>query len=209
MNELDNTIGIFDKYASQYQDKYMAYEPYVETYEYLITLVKEGSTILDVACGPANISKYLNDRIANLKLYGCDLSPEMIRLAKENLSAGHFELRDSRNIRAIAQYFDVLICGFCFPYLTQAEVADFISDARGRLNAGGIFYLSTMEGNYKESGYPENTTGDRIFTYYHSAEFIMEHLTVNGFESLHVLRKPFSENGSVKATDLFIYARAI
>ncbi len=209
MDELDNTISIFDKYANQYQDKYMAYGPYVETYEYLATLVNEGSSVLDVACGPANISKFLDERIAKLTFHGCDLSPEMIRLAQENLSAGFFELRDSRDIRSIEQSFDVLISGFCFPYLTKEEVADFIAASRTRLNTGGIFYLSTMEGDYKDSGYPENATGDRIFTYYHSAEFLLEQLALNNFETLHELRKPFIENGATKAVDLFIYAKAV
>lgn len=208
-NELDNTIRIFNKYAKQYQDKYMVYAPYAETYDYLATLVAKGSAILDVACGPANISKFLDSRIVELEIYGCDLSTEMIRLAQKNLPSGHFELRDSRDIKAITKRFDVLISGFCFPYLKKAEVKSFIADARECLNTGGIFYLSTMEGDYENSGYPGNSAGDRIFTYYYHAEFLLDQLSKHKFDTLHVERKPFIENGVTTATDLFIYAKAI
>jgi len=200
---------VFDKYAKQYQDKYMSFAPYTETYGTLATMVPEGSSILDVACGPGNISHYLNDRIANLKLTGCDLSPEMIQLARKNLPNGHFELRDSRDINGFQQMFDVVVCGFCCPYLTMKEVGDLIASSRQILNNDGLLYLSTMEGDYQDSGYPENATDDRIFTYYHSAEFLKEQLTSNGFEVFKIEKKPFIENGTTTAIDLFMYARAI
>ena len=209
MTELDNTIGIFDKYASQYQEKYMAHAPYVGTYDYLVNLVAEGANILDVACGPANISKYLYDRIAKLKITGCDLSAQMIRLAKLNLPDGKFELRDSRDIDSMAATFDVVISGFALPYLSQLEAKKFIVDARARLNSGGLLYLSTMEGSYEDSGYPEHATGDNIFIYYHDADFLLQHLSENNFEVVHLQRTPFVENGVTTATDLFIYAKAI
>jgi cyclopropane fatty-acyl-phospholipid synthase-like methyltransferase len=208
MNDVDNTVGIFDKYAKQYQDKYMAHGPYVETYSYLAGLVKEGSSVLDVGCGPANISKFLSDCIAALTIHGCDLSPQMINLAKQNLPNGHFELRDSRDLKSILAKYDVVISGFCFPYLTDTEVREFISETQAHLNAGGLFYLSTMEGKYSDSGYPDENAVERLYTYYHQEEFLVECLKNADFEILKVKRSPFMENGATTATDLFIYARA-
>jgi predicted TPR repeat methyltransferase len=209
VSELTNTIRIFDKYADQYQDKYMAYQPYRESYDYLADLVTEGSVILDVACGPANISKFLHDRIAKLQIVGCDLSPKMIRLATINLPNGQFEIRDCLDIKSIEHKFDVIIAGFCFPYLSQQQVKQFIADARARLKTDGLLYLSTMEGNYDDSGYPEHTAGDSIFTYYHSAEFLLAQLKANNFDIIQLERKPFVDNGAIAATDLFMYAKAI
>lgn len=208
MNHLENTVGIFDKYAKQYQDKYMAHGPYVETYTYLASLVKEGSALLDVGCGPANISKFLSDRIANLTVHGCDLSPQMIKLAQQNLPEGTFELRDSRDINTISSTFDVVISGFCFPYMTDVEVSEFIKSAADLLHDGGIFYLSTMEGDYADSGYPDESADERLFTYFHQADFLIQQLKDNWFEILHTTRNPFIEDGIATATDLFIYARA-
>ncbi len=209
MSELTKTIRIFDNYADQYQEKYMAYRPYIESYDYLAGLVAEGSVVLDVACGPANISKFLYDRIAKLQIVGCDLAPGMIRLAKQNLPSGQFEIRDCLDIKSFEKSFDVIIAGFCFPYLSQQQVKQFIADASARLKTDGLLYLSTMEGNYDDSGYPEHASVDSIFTYYHSAEFLLAQLKVNNFDIIQLERKPFVDNGVVTANDLFIYAQAI
>lgn len=207
MTELDKAIEIFDKYASQYQDKYMEYEPYVESYEVLAALVPERATVLDVACGPGNISKFLNSRIAGLSIHGTDLAPRMIELAKANIPSGKFEVGDSRDIKTLNREFDVVIAGFCFPYLKDVEVAQFIADVSGMINPRGVFYISTMEGDYEASGYPANATGDRIFTYYYSSIFLQKTLEANNFEVLRVDRKPFLKKGETAAIDLFIYCR--
>jgi len=208
VTELENTIGIFDRYASQYQEKYVEHGPYVESYEVLVPLVREGATVLDVACGPGNISKFLNSRITGLSIHGTDLSAEMIKLAKINIPAGKFEVADSRDIKALNRKFDVVIAGFCFPYLTDVEVAQFIADVSEMINPQGAFYISTMDGNYDASGYPANATDDRLFTYYHSAEFLQKTLEANKFEVLRLDRIPFMGKGDTAATDLFIYCKA-
>lgn len=208
MDRLEVTINTFDKYADQYQDKYMKYEPYIETYRYLPSLLKSIAKVLDVACGPGNISKFLLEEKPQLKVHGIDLSPQMVKLAKLNNPTATFEILDSREISSLKKTYDAIVAGFCFPYLSREEVVQFIINAREIVKPGGIFYISTMEGEYENSGYQSNNNIDQIYIYYHQEKFFLEQLKLVGFEIINIDRKPFELDDGHKAVDLFIYARA-
>tara|TARA_R100001377_G_scaffold71548_2_gene47180 strand:- start:253 stop:882 length:630 start_codon:yes stop_codon:yes gene_type:complete len=209
MNKLTETVNTFDKYAKPYQEKFAAFEPYVKTYEKLSALIEDRASILDVACGPANISHYLLGRHPRLRVHGTDLAPAMLSLARAAVPSGFFELRDSRDIVSIGKCFDALIAGFCVPYLDKGEVEKFVSDARSMLRAGGIFYLSTMSGDYADSGCREPDREDRVYTYFYREEFLQDLLIRNGFEILELERKTYVQEDSAETTDLFFYVKVV
>lgn len=209
MKKLEVTVRTFDKYAQAYQEKFKAYEPYVKTYEKLSTLIDDGARILDVACGPATISSFLLSRLPKLNIHGTDLAPAMIALAEKAIPHGVFELRDSRDIDSIDKRFDAIIAGFCVPYLDKDEVEKFIQDARSLLDPDGILYLSTMAGDYADSGYQNPESEDRVYTYFYSAEFLTTLLSKHGFEILALERKPYPQEGKADTIDLFYYARVL
>ena len=186
----------------------MKYEPYIETYRYLSSLLKADEEVLDVACGPGNISKFLLEEKPQLKVHGIDLSPQMVDLARMNNPTAVFEIRDSREISSLKRTYDAIVAGFCFPYLSREEVVQFIINAREIVRTGGIFYISTMEGDYENSGYQSNNNVDRVYIYYHQEKYLLEQLQSVGFEIINVDRKPIALGDESKAVDLFIYARA-
>lgn len=209
MDRLDLTINTFDKYADQYQEKYMKYEPYIETYRYLSSLLKADAELLDVACGPGNISKYLLGEKPQLKVHGIDLSPKTVNLARLNNPTGVFEIRDSRDILSLEKTYDAIVAGFCLPYLSKEEVTQFIINVRVILRSGGIFYISTMEGDYKNSGSQSDNNVNRVYIYYFQENFLLEQLKLARFEIISIDRKPFElDDGPEEVIDLFIYARA-
>lgn len=209
MDTLTETVNTFDKYAKPYQEKFAAYEPYAKTYEKLSALIEDGASILDVACGPATISHYLLGRHSKLRVHGTDLAPSMLSLARAAIPSGVFELRDSRDIVSIGKYFDAVIAGFCVPYLDKDEVEIFVCDARSVLRVGGILYLSTMAGDYADSGCQEPEREDRVYTYFYNEEFMQGLLIKNGFEILELERIAYPQEGRAETTDLFFYARVV
>jgi cyclopropane fatty-acyl-phospholipid synthase-like methyltransferase len=208
MDYQKETINTFEKYADEYEGKYMGYAPYVETYKLLSELLGADASILDAACGPGNISKFLLQESPARNIHGIDLSPKMINLARRNCPTARFAVLDCRDIFSLPGPYDGIIAGFCLPYLSREEVETFIGDARKILSAGGVFYISVMEGDYHCSGPTTKNGVDWVCTYYHDAGFLAETLEVAGFEVLDLVRKPFERDGEPEAVDVFIYARA-
>lgn len=210
MDQYQKAVSIFDKYADQYQEKYLAFDDYVETYKAFYRLLTPShKTVLDVACGPGNIGRYLLSRNPSLAIHGIDLSARMIELAKENCPSASFEIKDSRKINEINKKFDVLIAGFCFPYLSKDDVANFLKQARQRLTPNGLLYISTMEGEDELSGYGPNPAEDKIYTHYHQFSFLKQHIEDNNFCVIDTIRKQFQADNQQVTTDLFIFARAV
>ena len=131
----------------------------------------------------------------------------VIELARQNVPEGDFRILDSRAIATLGAKFDVILLGFCLPYLSRAETTRLLTDAASMVSASGLLYLSTMEGDYKRSGYQSNYSEDRIFVYYHSLQFLAEQLKINGFEILQTERIPFPSEENPEIEDPFIYAR--
>lgn len=208
MNPVQATINTFDKYADEYEDKYMTHLPYVETYRLLSDLLSEDASILDAACGPGNIARFVLHEQPARKLHGIDLSEKMLARARLNNPTATFETMDCRNISALGRQYDGIIAGFCFPYLTREEVGTFICDARNMLNTNRVLYISFMEGDYAASGLQSRNDIDWVCTYYHDADLMVETLRAAGFKVIDLVRKAFRRDGEPEASDVFIYARA-
>lgn len=199
----------FDKSAKLYQDKFMDVSLYAEQFKVFFDhITPDNANILDIACGPGNIVKYLLDRKPDYNILGIDLSPEMLNLARTNNPTAKFELMDCRDIDQIEQKFDGITCGFCLPYLTREETVDLIANTAKLLKQGGVFYLSTMEEDEdNKSRYQVASTGDRVFVNYHQEEYLSNALRENGFEILSLDRFDSPGQGELKITDLVIVGK--
>ncbi|WP_133406370.1 class I SAM-dependent methyltransferase [Parashewanella tropica] len=211
MDKYQTSVATFNKLAKQYQDKYMDFEHYFDTYDAICDLVTTpNAKILDIGCGPANISSYLLKKRPDYQIHGTDLSSAMIELATGNVENGSFEVLDSREISKIDQKFDAIICGFNAPYLDEEDVAKLISDISGLLNPNGILYFSTMEGSSFDNGYQTSSTGDQVYIHYHSYPFCFAQLQSNGLELIEVKRKMMPPQANqLQAIDMFLYARKV
>lgn len=158
-------VAIFDKNAKLYEFKYMDVSAYADVLNLLCTHLPNDADILDVACGPGNITQYLSQKQSDFSIIGIDLSQNMIDLAGVNNPKAKFELMDGRDVGKLDKQFDAIICGFGFPYFSKEEAVKFIKDASGRLKKQGLLYISTMEGNYDQSDFQTASTGEMfLFT---------------------------------------------
>lgn len=166
---------------------------------------KEAS-ILEVACGPGNIAKYLLTQRPDFNLLGTDMAPNMLELAKANNPQAKFQIMDCRDMLSLSKKFDGVVCGFGLPYLSKQEVFQFIQDASEILNKQGVLYISTMEGDFSKSGYEKGSSGDEIFIHYYTAEFLVASLKEFGFDLTDLRRKEYAVEGRPTVTDLIIVA---
>jgi len=204
------SVATFNRLADKYQQKYMDFDFYTDTYDVLCGLVNDDqAAILDIACGPGNIARYLLHKRPGFKIDGIDLAPRMVELARANNPSANFAVMDSRDIVSIGKKYDAVISGFCTPYLDMEEVTKLIADVRGLLKKDGIFYLSTMEDAYDRSALQTSDSGDGVYIHYYPLEFLEDRLAASGFSIIDTRRKAFPMDSGTPVTDLFIYARAV
>ncbi len=200
----------FDKSAKIYQDKFMDVSIYAEPFKVFVNLIPtDHASILDIACGPGNIAKYLLNRKPEYDVLGIDLSAKMLDLARTNNPKAKFERMDCRDIDQIDQKFDGITCGFCLPYLTQEEAVELISNTAALLKPGGVFYLSTMvEDDNNKSRYQISGTGDQVFVNYHQEDYITKAFLDSNLEIVSLQRFESPDNVEIKTTDLVLIGRS-
>ncbi|MBC7886377.1 MAG: class I SAM-dependent methyltransferase [Ferruginibacter sp.] len=209
MDKTKTAIQVFNEYAKQYQDKFMVFDLYNDGFDLFCShIVNDHADILEIACGPGNITRYLLDKRPGFKILGIDLASNMIGLARLNNPTAEFKLMDCRDIGSIDKKYDAVMCGFCLPYLSKEESIKLISDASGLLKLNGVIYLSTMEDDYSKSGFktPGSGTGDKIYIHYHQADYLTNALKENGFKIINLQRKPYPMDDGTTTTDLVIIA---
>ena len=193
MDKNEETFASWNKVAKLYEEKFMDINLYNESYDlFCNTLIKEHSFVLDVACGPGSITKYLLNKMPGLAVDAIDIAPNMISLAKVNCPTANCWVMDCREINQLPKKYDGIISGFGLPYLSAIECEKFMADATALLNSHGLLYISFVEGSYAESGFRTGSTGDRTYFYFHNMENMIDKLKENGFEQIKVLNRNYS-----------------
>jgi ubiquinone/menaquinone biosynthesis C-methylase UbiE len=201
-------VNIFNKCAALYQDKFMDVSLYHDTFAlFCHEIPKKNPTILELACGPGNITKHLLEQRPDFKILGTDLAPKMIALAQDNNPTANFQLLDVKAINTLKKSYDGILCGFGLPYLSKEEAIQLIHDSYTILNEDGIFYLSTMEDDYSQSDWQKGSTGEAIFMHYHQEDYLVVALKQNGFNILETHRKTYSSADGNPITDLILIAK--
>ena len=209
MNSYKTTFQTWDKLANAYQDKFMSLNLYNDTYDMFCELIeKPNATIFEIGCGPGNITKYLLTKKPDFKIDAIDVSPNMIKLAKENNPAANFSVLDCREIGKISKKYDGIVCGFCMPYLSKADVGKLISDSTNLLNRGGILYFSAIEDDYNKSTFESSSDGQhKMFIFYHEERYLQHYLLKNDFEIVTVKRIKYPKAATETATHIIFVAR--
>jgi 2-polyprenyl-3-methyl-5-hydroxy-6-metoxy-1,4-benzoquinol methylase len=194
-NRYNETFETWNKVASLYQDKFMELDLYNSTYDFICSsLEKSNSKILEIGCGPGNISKYLLSKRPDFDIFGVDIAPNMIELAQKNNPNASFAIMDSRNIDEIKTKFDGIICGFCLPYLSNEDSQKLVVDCSNLLNENGLIYISFVEGDPKKSGFQIGSSGDRCYFYFHSLENLKTLLIENEFDDLKIFKVEYKKS---------------
>ena len=187
MDKYQKTFATWNKIAIKYQEIFMDKDLYNDTYDVVWhSLTKEKSKLLDIGCGPGNITKYLLSKRPDFDIHGIDVAPNMITLATNNNPTATFAIMDTRDIQQLNGSFDGIICGFCIPYLSQTDTSKLINDCYNLLNDGGLLYLSFVEGDPKTSCYQIGSTGESVYFYYHLLDNIQHEITKNNFSEIEV-----------------------
>lgn len=209
MNKTELAVNLFNHHAVDYQNKFMNLELYHSSYDLFCEAVTcENAAVLELACGPGNITRYVQNKRPDFKILATDLAEKMLALGRINVPEAEFQLMDSRKLEKLDQNFDAIICGFCLPYLSKEEAVELIASMSKKLNRGGVVYISTMEDDYENSRIEKSSSGEHeLFTYFHEAGYLTSALEKNQFKILSLDRKEFIRENDTRYDDLIIIAR--
>lgn len=207
MDKTKQAVAVFDKLAEGYQEKFMDVSLYNEALNtFCKHLAVADARVLDLACGPGNVAKYLLDKQPQLHILGTDLSPRMLELARINNPTAEFQLMDSRKLSELNKNFDGILCSFLLPYLSKEEALQLIRDMSTILTANGVLYISTMEDDNTKSRPQKGSSGDEVFMNYHEAGYLTKALEEHHFQIIDLQRKHYSYQ-DIPTTDLLMVAK--
>lgn len=199
MDRYATTFETWNKVAQSYQDKFMDLTLYDDTYDFFCEQFSgENPKILELGCGPGNITRYLLAKRPDFRIKGIDVAPNMIELATRNNPTAVFEVMDVRNIQQLEEQYDGIVCGFCLPYLSKEDVSKLLEDSKRLLSENGVLYLSFVEGEDEKSGFQYSSSGDKVYFYFHQEAFLAATLKENGFEVIRLQHKEYERKDSVE-----------
>ena len=209
MKNYQQTIEAFDKQAVAYQHFFMDLDLYNHTYDAFCELIPQANArIFEIGCGPGNITRYLLNKRPDLKIEATDAAPAMVTLAQTNNPTAACSLLDCRDLHKITGTYNGIVSGFCLPYLSREDCEKLIKDVADLLESGGIFYLSTLEGHYSNSGLESSSNGKyQAQVYYYQEDYLQKVLKANTLEAVQVFREQMPKADGSVGTHLIILAR--
>jgi len=209
MENFDLSVQRFDEFAEEYASRFDNISGYLEHLTYFCELIKaDQPNILELACGPGNVTSFLKNRFSESRILGVDLAPKMIEIARTQLPDVDFRVMDVRDISALDGTFDAVMCSFCLPFLSKDDAAKLIADCAACLVSGGVLYVSTMEGNEERAGFETTSfSGDaEIYFNYHRQTNLEDAFVQSGFEIRQVKFQDYIEPDGSATTDMIFIA---
>ncbi|MGC4232096.1 MAG: class I SAM-dependent methyltransferase [Niabella sp.] len=144
------------------------------------SVTKPKAKLLEIGCGQGNITKYLLSKRPDFEIFGIDIAPNMIELARKNNPTARFAVMDCRQIYSPGKKYDGIIGGFCLPYLSPAESNELILNSYSLLNENGLIYLSFVEGHPDKSGF-KVSSGGKVYFHFHNSDDLKTQLIKTKF----------------------------
>ena len=151
MKSKDLYPAIFSRHAAAYQQRLDQVMERGEARgrQRVLDLIdaRPGMRILDLACGPGNLTARLAPRVApGGEVVGVDLAVGMIERARgRNIPNARFEVMDIEQLDFAGATFDAAVCGHGLQFAPDLDRA--LAEARRVLVAGGRFAASVPVGS--------------------------------------------------------------
>lgn len=205
MKNYDLSVQRFDEFAAEYAQRFSDLNAYSDSIERFCDWIEiDHPKILELGCGPGNVTRLLKLRFPKSTITAIDLAPQMIEIARKQLTEVDFRVMDVRNISIIPEEFDAIMCSFCLPFLSKSDAEKLIADCAELLVSGGVLYISTMEGNEERTGFETTSfSGDtEIYFNYHRQADLKEAFTKSDFEIRQIKLQDYIEPDGSATTDM-------
>jgi SAM-dependent methyltransferase len=201
-DDKQSTFDAWNKVAALYESRFMDLDIYNDSYDFFLGLLNQNATVLELACGPGNVTRYLLQHRPDLEITGIDIAPNMIERARHNNPKAVFETGDIRAIKNRTDRYQAIVCGFGLPYLSPEETAALFADCSGLTAKEGVLYISFVPGDPALSGLQTGSSGDQMYFYYHDPLMIEQQLLDTGWRVHHQLNVPYTHTDGNASTHI-------
>lgn len=185
----------------------MELDLYDDTYKRFCDLLPTpAASVLEIGCGPGNITRRILTINPDLKILATDISKNMVDLAKRNNPGIEAQVLDCRYLKDFDTKRERIICGFTIPFLSKIDCTNLIANCSLLLKEKGILYLSFVAGDYEKSGFKTATKGDRVYFYYHKLNKVKQDLALNHLVVVDIYNKDFSKSDGESETHTVLVA---
>jgi len=202
------SVATFDRLADRYADKYFSLDLYDRFLEQFAKRIdRKGARVVDIACGPGNVTARLARFRPDLRLVGIDLAPGMIEQARRRVPTAEFLVADCRQLDRLGRAFDASAFAFGLSYLTNDDAKRFFTSLNATLADSALLYLSTITGEPGWSGFETSGSGDRVYLEYRSVGEVVSMVERAGYgvEFMEVIDSP--ANAPRSTQDLVLIAQ--
>lgn len=174
MAEVDKnkkTVEAYDKNPQFYADKFDSYAVRTDDIDRAFKLNESGlQGVLELGCGNGRDAEYIISRIGVDNYIGVDASSGLIELARKKLPEGDFRLEDMRETSVSSETFGIVFSFASMLHVNREELVKIIDNCHKWLKTGGILYISTKYGEYREEKI-EKFGDEKYYYFYEPKDF--------------------------------------
>ena len=176
MKELyfNETKAVWNSLPQLYAERFDDISLYQNGFDFLLQHIPQQSTLLEIGCGPGNVTQYIHQQRPDLVITATDFAENMLNFAQNRFPIIQFNQLDIRDLNTITETYHSILVSFCIPYINANEVQQFFQVAHGKLEQNGLLYLSYVDDKHEKSGYQTNSKGQKMFfNYYEKKELVV------------------------------------
>jgi SAM-dependent methyltransferase len=146
---------------------------------------KANPFVVELGCGTGRDAQYIVKKTDNY--LGLDLSEELIKIAKVNVREAKFVVDDMESFE-FPEGVDIVFAFASILHIDRDAVKILLDRAYAALNSGGIFYILTVDSEYRERKVNDEH-GDR--TYYDYNSELIESLAGDKYSTVYKESKKY------------------
>jgi len=212
MQQNDSTLATkesYDRVAAKYADLYLHefdHKPFDrDLLDRFAERVKSRGRVMDLGCGPGQVAAYLHQK--GVDAFGMDLSPEMVKLAREANPDVQFLAGDMRSPGLPDESLAGITAFYSLIHIPRREVSTVVRGLRRVLQPGGLLLAAFHKGEgaiHRDEFLDERVSLD--FAFFEPQE-METYLRAGGFLIEDVLERPPYPDVEYPSQRAYIVAR--
>jgi SAM-dependent methyltransferase len=169
--------------------------------------VREKGLVADLGCGPGHVARYLSDQ--GVTTVGIDLSPEMIRVARELYPRLDYRVGDMKSLELAAASLAGAVAFYAIVHFPPEALGPVFREMRRVLTPGGLALLAFHIGD--EAVHVEDLFGSPVSLdfQFHVPEGVVEALGESGLTVIEKTEREPYEGAEHPTRRCYLLARAI